>query len=146
MKKIIIIAVILLTNITFAQIKNTKESMYYYNGKTINLPINNNRFTVYFDLSKISINQIEQNFKIGRVIQLTQEEVSNTYACEVIIYNSDYDSTVKQLKLNSFIKDVEPVIGDTLSTLVSNLFYVEIESKNQRLLLEDVAKKLIHMF
>lgn len=110
MKKIIIIAVILLANITFAQMKNTKESMYYYNGKTINIPINNNRFTVYFDLSKISINQIEQNFKIGRVIQLTQEDVPNTYACEIIIDNFDYDSTVKYLKQNSCIKDVEPVM------------------------------------
>lgn len=141
MKNIIIIAVILFTNITFAQIKNTKESMYYYNGKTISLHVNNNRFTLYFDLSKISISQIKQNFKIGRVIQLAQEEVSNTYACEVIIGNSDYDSTVKQLKQEAFIKDVEPVIGDTLSTLVSNLFYVEIESKNQRSLLDDVAEK-----
>lgn len=141
MKKIIIIAVILLANITFAQMKNTKESMYYYNGKTINIPINNNRFTVYFDLSKISINQIEQNFKIGRVIQLTQEDVPNTYACEIIIDNFDYDSTVKYLKQNSCIKDVEPVICDTLSTLVSNLFYVEIESKNQRSLLDYVAEK-----
>lgn len=91
MKKYSIIAAILLLNYClFAQRQTSEETGYYYsNGEKVELPINKQHFTVYFDLGQITKNNISKQYNVVKKIQLPTDN-NMSYCCIVANLSCPY--------------------------------------------------------
>ncbi|MBR5029331.1 MAG: S8 family serine peptidase, partial [Bacteroidales bacterium] len=141
MKRIVLLMLVVYCAVANAQLNNTNESYYYYNGETINLTINNNRFVVYFNTNMICLDTIKKRFTTGKELPLAKDKPNNVYACEVVIANNNYDSVRQSLASKNYIIDVEPVIGTDSTIMVSNLLYVKLKNANDYALLENWANQ-----
>ena len=53
--------------------QNMSVNYYYYNGKKVELTVNKQLFTVYFDLEKITNNRIAADYTVIKEISLSEE-------------------------------------------------------------------------
>ena len=102
------------------------DDFYYYNSKKIELPINQQKFLVYFDIDVMRLEEIEMNYSITKTIFLSDSKSQNTFCCEILSPNDNYKATLSTLKSREEIIDVEPVIGEEGTICVSNMFYVQL--------------------
>ena len=111
---------------------------YYYNNNKIYIPLNTNKVIVYLNesIEKTSLKKFKINNKT-----IVSDLPELKYRYQLSIESKNYDSIVDVLKKDSFLYAVEPVIGDTHSIGVSNIFYVKLKQINDIIKLIDLAKK-----
>ncbi len=136
-RNILLIFTVVILNTLFVSAQTAKTVNYYYRGETIEAPLHNNYFLVYFDLEQLTEEQISDNFDI---IQVEYVEDSR-FCCMLNIPNNNYDSVVNHFRKIQYVTDVEPVIGGDFPVGVSNKFYVQLKSSNDVQLLETFAKQ-----
>ena len=130
MRKNKLLSICLLLNISiFAQSLPNIDSYYYYKREKIKIPINEQKFTIYFDMNNISKNRIKESYEILKEVTLSKEQSDSIYCCEVSIKNTNYDSILTILHKKEEIIDIEPVIGNDETILVSRIFYVQLKDK-----------------
>jgi hypothetical protein len=110
--------------------QNMSVNYYYYNGKKVELTVNKQLFTVYFDLEKITNNRIAADYTVIKEISLSEEKKASTRCCVIEIGNANFDSTLYALCQKPEIIDVEPVIGSDDVIPVSRVFYVQLKNES----------------
>lgn len=82
----LLIVFVLLNTYVFAQYFPKPDNChYYYKNEKIKLPINEKKFTIYFDLNKISKSTIKNTYEITKEVILSKERADSIYCCEVFI-------------------------------------------------------------
>lgn len=112
---------------------------YYYKGKPISLPVNSQHFLVYADASKISKDLFAKEY---RVTEWIEDGSDGVLEAQVNIPNGNYDGALKNLKEQEYVIDIEPVIGDSVLTNTSRLFYVMLHDEQDYSLLSSTAQSL----
>ena len=112
---------------------------YYYKGKPIPLSVNTQHFLVYADSNKISKELFEKEY---RVTEWIEDGHNGILEAQVNIPNDNYNSIVYVLKSKEYIIDIEPVIGDSILTNTSRLFYVRLHNAQDYSLLSSTAQSL----
>lgn len=127
MKKNILTIIIALTTsiVTFAQ-NNTAS--YLYHGEAIEVQINSEALLVYFDASQITAEEIETHYDCLRTVVLDSAMAQSLLAYEISIADEEYPAALTRLRQLPEVRDIEPVIGDSLGIPVSNVFYVKLHS------------------
>ena len=111
---------------------------YYYKGNPISLNVNNQHFLVYADANKISMEELNREFKITESIETGQNGILEV---QINLPNVNYDSVLNVLKTKEYIVDIEPVIGDTVLYNTSRLFYVKLHTPQDYSLLSSIASR-----
>ena len=109
---------------------------YYHRGDSISLSVNSQHFLVYADANKISMEELNKEFKITESIETGQNGILEV---QVNLPNVNYDSVVNVLKTKEYIIDIEPVIGDSVLYNTSRLFYVKLHTPQDYSLLSSMA-------
>jgi hypothetical protein len=136
-RNILLIFTVVILSSLFVSAQIAETVNYYYRGETIEAPLHNNYFLVYFDLEQLTEEQISDNFDIIQV-----EYVEDSRFCYMLnIPNDNYDSVVNHFRKMQYVTDVEPVIGGDCPVGVSNKFYVKLKCSNDLQLLETFAKQ-----
>ena len=115
-----------------------QELFYYYKGNPISLNVNNQHFLVYADANKISMEELNREFKITESIETGQNGILEV---QINLPNVNYDSVLNVLKTKEYIVDIEPVIGDTVLYNTSRLFYVKLHTPQDYSLLSSIASR-----
>ncbi|MBO7446098.1 MAG: hypothetical protein J6T86_06790 [Bacteroidales bacterium] len=79
--------------------------------------------------------------KIYEVTEMVQTIVPNVVGLQIYVANQNYDSVVSSFKQLDYVLDVEPVIGDSVTTNVSWLFYAQLHSHEDYPFLESMANR-----
>lgn len=70
---ILLIVIVSIINTLFVSAQTSKTVNYYSGGETIEAPLHNNYFLVYFDMETITEEQISNNFEIVSIENLENE-------------------------------------------------------------------------
>lgn len=112
---------------------------YYYKGNPIPLNVNSQHFLVYADTGKISKDLFAKEF---RVTEWIEDGRNGVLEAQVNIPNGNYNGVLKNLKEKEYVIDIEPVIGDSILTNTSRLFYVMLHDEQDYSLLSSTAQSL----
>ena len=145
MKKILVLLVAAtcgLLQLTAQNSIHTKQGFYYYKGEKISIPFNTKNFVVYStSVGRDSFIKSISDYKMVKEIHCSfSQSIGQRYAYQLFIENNNYDSICNVLKQNAFIDDVEPVIGDSLTVTVSNIFYVKLKRTGDYGTMASIAK------
>ena len=135
MKKICLLSVIALCG-WFCLSAQQQAPFYYYKGEPVTIPVNSQHFLIYADAGEISIEDLADIYKVTEWIESGENDIIEV---QVIIPNNNYDSVISFLKTKDYIIDIEPVIGDSVLTNTSRLFYVKLQNVQDYPLLSDLA-------
>ena len=94
---------------------------------------------MYADANKISDEQFAEEYRITEWIEDGDKGILEA---QVNIPNGNYDSVLQILRAKDYIIDIEPVIGDSVLTNTSRLFYVMLHSAQEYALLNSTAQRL----
>ncbi|MCR4965677.1 MAG: S8 family peptidase [Bacteroidales bacterium] len=100
--------------------------------------LNTQRFFVYVDTNVMSMGALQRMYDVKEEISTILTDVVGVQVCAP---NNNFDSVVTKLKQQDYVLDVEPVIGDSVTTNVSWLFYVQLRSHDDYPLLVSMANK-----
>lgn len=135
MKKVCLLSVIALCG-WFCLSAQQQAPFYYYKGEPVTIPVNSQYFLIYADAGVISMGDLEEMYKVTEWIESGSNDIVEV---QVNIPNNNYDSVTNVLKTKDYIIDVEPVIGDSVLTNTSRLFYVKLHNAQDYPLLSDLA-------
>ena len=135
MKKVCLLSVITLCG-WFCLFAQLQAPFYYYKGESVTIPVNSQHFLIYADAGKISMEDLDEMYKVTEWIESGNNDIVEV---QVNIPNNNYDSVTNVLKTKDYIIDVEPVIGDSVLTNTSRLFYVKLHNAQDYPLLSDLA-------
>lgn len=111
---------------------------YYHRGDSVSLSVNSQHFLVYAEAGKISMDELNREFKITESIETGQNGIIEV---QVNFPNVNYDSVVNVLKAKEYIIDIEPVIGNSVLYNTSRLFYVKLHTHQDYSLLSLMASR-----
>ena len=127
----------------FGQHESIDSIFYYYNGEKIYIPINRNEFTVYIiDTNSFLFKELlEKDVKI--INRFTAKDAANKelYGYQIHFDKGNHDNIVSNLKNNEIVYAVEPVIGNGLTHMVSNCFYVKLRHTDDYTKLMSLSEK-----
>lgn len=139
MKNLVVIFCLTLVTILNSVAQNTTKG-YYYDGTKREVTINTALILVYFDKNNISIDSINAVYAIKKELILNDRKADSLYAC-VIEIDGNYENVVSGLKKKPYVFDVEPVLGERGNTVVSNIFYVQLKSIDDTIVLKSMSEQ-----
>lgn len=122
-----------------SSIRTTSEFVLLLQRESFSLSVNSQHFLVYADTSKISKDLFEKEF---RVTEWIEDGSCGILEAQVHVPNGNYDSIINVLTSREYIIDIEPIVGDSLLTNTSRLFYVKLHSAQDYMLLSSTAQSL----
>ena len=121
MKKILFV-LLLLTLYGVVVFSQTEDSFYYYRKDKINIPINEKFIVVYSESQQFGDALIDtKDIKDVSMAFGVNDENAKEFE---IRNNANYGEVTSNLRRNSNVKSVEPVIGDSM--MCSNRFFVKL--------------------
>lgn len=113
------------------------DCFYYYNNAKINIPINEKFVVVYFEQQLENALIDTKDIKdVSRSFGINDESAKVFEICN----NANYGEVTSNLRRNTNVKSVEPVIGDSI--MCSNHFYVKLLQSSDSILMKQLAKQL----
>lgn len=108
----------------------TQDSIfYYYNGEKIYIPQNKSFVVVYYnDSTTIFTNETISITKASVEEDVVVDSATNSHRILVNLGEGDYVTAINDLKKNTKIIDIEPVVGIDRITKLSRLFYVKLKA------------------
>ncbi len=119
MKKIFLVVLVSLA-IPYVSAQNVYTS-YVYKGEQIQMPINQEYALVYFNLNVIDKDDIGKVYAIEKEVILDYPKSTTLAAYVIELPTGNYNTTINTLKTQSCVYDVEPVIGDDVELMISNV-------------------------
>lgn len=138
-RTMLLAAALLLTAGAWAQ--KTHTGYYLYHGKRVEVPVNSEVALAYFRTAQMDTAAIHRRYQCLKEVSLAADKADTLYACEVQLPEGTYEEGVAWLKAQPEVWDVEPVIGTTLRTPVSNMFFVKLREQSDAALLAEEAAK-----
>ena len=114
------------------------QLFYHYKDTVLSLPLNTQHFFVYVDTNEISLERLQRLYEVTEVVNSV---MPNVVGLQLNVPNNNYDSVITVLKQQDYVLDVEPVVGDSVTTNVSRLFYVQLHSHDDYPFLESMANR-----
>ncbi len=139
-RTMLLAAALLLTAGAWAQ--KTHTGYYLYHGKRVEVPVNSEVALAYFRTAQMDTAAIHRNYQCLNEVALAADKADTLYACEVQLPEGTYEEGVAWLKAQPEVWDVEPVIGTTLRTPVSNMFFVKLREQSDAALLAEAAAQM----
>ena len=139
MKRTIVLFAIVAISALYAKAQNTTTGHYFYNEERVEIPINTSSLLVYFNKAYITLDEINNAYTIKKEVILDEAKSDSLLAFVIEMDGGDWGTNVAELKSKQYVFDVEPVIGESGYTLVSNKFYVLLKSLSDTTLLKTMA-------
>lgn len=143
MKRTIVLFAIVAISALYARAQNTTTGHYFYNEERVEIPVNTSSLLVYFNKAYITLDEINNAYTIKKEVILDEAKSDSLLAFVIEMDGGDWGTNVAELKSKQYVFDVEPVIGESGYTLVSNKFYVLLKSLSDTTLLKNMAEQTL---
>ena len=96
MKRIIM----LILSVFLGAVVFSQETRYYYsNNKRSEVKVNKEYLLVYFDITKITKEDIHKRYNVAREVTLSKDKSRRLYCCEILLDNTiRYEEVLTTLK------------------------------------------------
>ena len=124
-----------------AHAQSTKTGYYFYDGARKEISVNTTALLVYFNKAQISLDEINRIYTVEKEMRMNEQKADSLYAFVISTGNNNYETFIADLKRLPYVFDVEPVIGERGSTLISNRFFVQLNSLSDTSILKNLAEQ-----